>query len=91
MGFNNGYYIDDDPIEVKDLDEAYALCETWLCEKWGVTSKDLTEIEEGFQYITGYNDNDGNEMTQESWSEANENKEVGGYRYVYVTFEMKEE
>ena len=54
QGFNNGYYIDDEYIEVKDLDEAFALCEEELRSRYEVSelTTDLQDLDNGVELIT---------------------------------------
>lgn len=85
-GFNNGYYLHDYSIEVKDIDEAFKQCEYAIKELWGGKSE-LEELDNGFELITGYYDNEGTELTEEQFQELNENEESGSWSYVYVTYE----
>jgi hypothetical protein len=88
-GFNDGYYLDDEFVEVKNHAEAERLCKEALAERWACKDKDLEDIDGTcFQLTTGYYDNDGNDLTRDAWIEANEDKETGCYRYVYVSYEV---
>lgn len=93
-GFNNGYYVDDEPIEAADEADAMRLCLEAMAERWNTRnadntrSEDFEELDNGYQLITGYYDNDGNPFTRAQFIDANENEETGSYSYVYVTYEV---
>jgi len=81
-GFNNGYYIDDDYIEVKDIDDAFEKCKEYLETRWDTNESDIEEWDNGYQLITSYNDNDGNDIKPDDYdSDKHE------YSYVFVTYE----
>jgi len=88
MGFNNGYYIDDNDIQVTDIDDAFKKCKKWILKNYKCKKSDLTELDNGYELITGYYDNDGNDITQKQFNELNDiDSDDGAYRYIYVTFE----
>lgn len=84
-GFNDGYYLDREPIEVKDEEEAMKLCLESLVELRGeVDEEELEEDDDGFTLTTGYYDDSGKSLTREQYQEAEEG--TAGYRYVFVNF-----
>ncbi len=92
-GFNNGYYIDDEPIQCADYAEAERLCIEAAKEYIGegpYENDNNTEMPI-IQVTTGYYDDQGNEVTAERFSELNENEECGSYRYQYISAEKTEE
>jgi len=92
QGFNNGYYVDDEPIEVDNHDEAFSLCRSALGERWDLSkfSEDDWEyhVDDTAQLITSYHDDEGNEITRDKFLELNSDEERGGYRYVFVNYEV---
>lgn len=93
QGFNNGRYIDDDAIEVKSDTEALQSCKDYLIEHYGTdlfNKCDVTDIENGYEVVTAYYDDTGNEMTREDWTKANDDQEFGLWSYIYVTYETEE-
>jgi hypothetical protein len=90
MGFNNGSYVDDEFIEVASHEEAMQLCLEALKECWNIDKASLEEQDNGYEFTTGYYDNDGNDISREEFLERNENEEYGSWRYVYVTYESEE-
>lgn len=93
-GFNNGHYIDDEPIECADYAEAERLCTEALQEYVGTDVK----CEDQGQYelpiveaVTGYFDDEGNEISETEFQVMNENEEAGSWRYVYVSAERQED
>lgn len=94
MGFNNGSYVDDEPIEVKNEEIAFILCKDALAERWDLTkftTEDLELQDDGIQLITGYYDDEGNEITRDKFLELNFDEERGSYRYVFVNYEVYQE
>lgn len=93
-GFNNGQYIDDEAMEVKDYAKAEELCREALEEYLGrkLGEYDYEDISHGdgpccLEVITGYYDGDGNEITAEEFDGDNQKH---SYRYVYVSAEREE-
>jgi hypothetical protein len=84
-GFNNGYYLDD--IKAKSLGHAYMVARKKLEELSGLNPELFEEIENGFEVVTGYYDDAGNEILEDQFHALNENEESGSWRYVYVTIE----
>jgi hypothetical protein len=86
-GFNNGYYIDDDCIETSDPMKS---CMEALVDLWTLNNDpdDLTELENGYEFIIGYFDKNGKELTRKQYLARD--RESDSYRYVYVTFEEVE-
>lgn len=100
-GFNNGHYVDDEPIEAKDYADAERLCREVLTEYLGypVDEDNSIDISHGdgpcIEVITGhYNSELGTKLTEEEVNaldgcEYDEGKVH--YRYVYVSAEQSEE
>ena len=86
-GFNNGYYIDDEFTEVSSIDRAFDACESVIKERYNLEGLSLREIDRGYELITGYYDTDGNELTEQQFTELDDDDEAF-YNYVYVTFEI---
>lgn len=91
-GFNNGQYVDDESIEVEGYSEAERLCMEALSRYLGieVTEDNSEDIGHGdgpcIEFITGYFDDKGNEITEEKYYELMEVDENSvGYTYVYVS------
>lgn len=58
-GFNNGYYFDD---EFRISKDPLKDCLSLLKNLWDIRDKkDLTELDNGYELITGYSDKDGND------------------------------
>ena len=88
MGFNNGSYIDQDPIEVKDEDEAYAKCKEYLMKNYDIKEEELEEIEGGYEFIDHFFDAEtGEEISEEDYeSRSEEDPDSVGYKYIYCSF-----
>lgn len=73
-GFNNGRYIDDEYIEVKDLGEAFKKCEEFLRSQYTIpdSTTDLQDLDNGVEFTLQKLDG-----TEDD------------YRYVFVTFEER--
>lgn len=96
MGFNDGYYVDSEPIEVKDETEAMEACLKALSGLRGIPLEDLkagvpglSEDDDGYTLITMYSDDEGNSITAEQYAALNENEEAGGYLYVFVNYQIE--
>lgn len=98
QGFNNGYYIDEDFIKVKDIEDAYKMCKDYLKEYWNLGKFENDEItEEGddeqgiVKLITGYFESElGNEISYEEYMKRVIDDEASvHYRYVYVAFSIE--
>ena len=93
-GFNNGRYEDDEAITAASYDDAVKLCletlEAYLGRKLG--EEEWEDISHGdgpcIQVTTRYVDDAGDEISAEKFSDLNEDKECGGYLYVYVSAEV---
>lgn len=89
-GFNNGRYVDSDFIEVRDEKHLETLCVGFLNE----VSDNSLPIEESsdftFTRITGYFDQDGNEINEEKYQELLDEDRDVSYRYIYVSAETSE-
>ena len=88
MGFNNGHYIDDDWIEVKNTDEAMQACKDFLAEHWRIKDypDQLIEVDQGYEFQTGFYDHDGNDIKPDDFDDYKGHH----YRYVYVTYEEEQ-
>ena len=90
-GFNDGYYIDED-THTDTIEEACNRAKIELKKRYG-SHINIEEQDGGesssFQLITGYYDNDGNDLTKEAFTELNENEEAGSYLYVYISIEIE--
>lgn len=91
-GFNNGRYVDSEPIEVKDHSEAEELCAEALEEYTGMprstfdyTNAEMPEV----KFISGYYNEHGDELTVSEFQELSDDK--CHYRYVFVNAEVIEE
>lgn len=92
-GFNDGYYIDSGRgIDVADHAEALRTCLAALHARRDINPAELTEDENGYTLNTCYSDENGNEITRAEYDALNEeNDDVGGYRYVFLNYEIIEE
>lgn len=94
-GFNNGRYVDGDTFDVADYAAAEKACIEVLEEYLGrrLGEYDYEDVSHGdgpcIQVITLYTDDEGNEITADQWSDLNEEKECGGYLYIYVSAEKE--
>jgi hypothetical protein len=93
QGFNNGQYVDDTEVEVKDYDEAKALCMDALKEHLGHEVKENEVRDVGTDYpciefVTAHFDDDGNEISALEFLELNQNEEHGSWRYIYVSADL---
>lgn len=94
-GFNNGQYVDDEPIEVKDYAEAEAKCREALAEYLGYEVTDDNSEDIGSEYpcvevITGHFDSKtGEELTEDQFN-ARDDENGTHWRYVYVSAEREE-
>ena len=91
-GFNNGGYIDGNPITVKDDTRALRLCKKALHQRWDFKDSELEHYNtdpDGYQLIIGYYDENGNELTPEEYDERDNPND--SYRYVYCSYEVVEE
>ena len=86
--------IDDEPIPVSSIDQAFYLCSEALK---GLTTKKIKHIhhaalheeENGFKIVTGYFDFARNTISeQEYYASQDIELTTGGYRYESVTFEV---
>lgn len=89
-GFNNGYYIDDDYIEVNSDNVIYQLCISVLRERYDFKAKDINDIGSDtlcLELITGWYDEKGNALNELEFSERD--NETDSYSYVYVSAELE--
>lgn len=95
MGFNNGSYIDDEPIKVDNHDEAFELCKQALAERWDLSQFSDDDIENlddaGIQLITGYFNEHGELTRKEYLAIDDPDGTKTHYSYVFVNFEIVEE
>lgn len=92
QGFNNGHYIDEDPIECIDFDDATRLCIQALRKRghhgpYQVDDSDHPSVE----CITGYF-YDGNEIAKNAYDALgdSERENKAGYSYVYISADIEE-
>lgn len=91
-GFNNGRYIDADYIDVDSIDAAEELCRAFLRSEYG-DDVEIIEMDSGdaFQVITGYYDEDGNDLTKSQYEKRCMDNKEASYRYVYVSYYFEDE
>ena len=89
-GFNNGYYIDSNPIEVKDYKEAHKKCVEIILENWKCSKKDISDDNSSdypiVELITGFFNDNGSNISESEYEELTERDEfAASYSYVYVS------
>ena len=94
MGFNNGRYIDDEPIEVKDLDDAHAKIHETLAELWDLNlfeESEFTHDVHSIELTTGYFNEHGELTRKEFLAIDDPDGTKTHYSYVFVNFEIVED
>lgn len=92
-GFNDGHYIDAEPIQAANYEEAERLCIEALKARYSFEEYEDVSHGDGpcIEVITGYYDKSGNQITQQQWDECDDTDAAGyGYRYVFVSAEQTE-
>lgn len=94
-GFNNGHYIDAEPIEAIDESHAMLLCREALAERWDLsrfTTEDLEVDDASYILTVSYNDGRGKELTRDEFRNLDDDASSNaGYRYVFVNYEVSNE